>query len=117
MNLDVALVSTAVAIVLVAAVYSHVGWTLIVAVYKMWFDKKYWTSYNVVEALSWFAKAVIIVLGLVFGITVWWMHIITLVTSLMLIWASNRKMLPTLVAFNTLWVWLSSAVLIEQFVD
>jgi hypothetical protein len=80
----------------------------------MWLDKKYWTDYNVVEALSWFTKALIIVPGLIFGIQIWWLFFFTLATSLTLIWASNKKLLPTLVAFNTLWVWISCMVLIQN---
>ena len=80
----------------------------------MWLDKKYWTDYNVVEALSWFTKALIIVPGLIFGIQIWWLFFFTLITSLTLIWASNKKLLPTLVAFNTLWVWISCMVLIQN---
>jgi hypothetical protein len=34
-----------------------------------------------------------------------------LATSLALIWASNKKLLPTLVGFNTLWAWISLMVL------
>lgn len=80
----------------------------------MWLDKKYWTDYNIVEALSWFTKAIIIVPGLIFGIQIWWLFFFTLATSLTLIWASNKKLLPTLVAFNTLWVWISCMVLIQN---
>jgi len=31
-----------------------------------------------------------------------------------LIWASNKKLLPTLVGFNTLWIWLSMMVLAQN---
>jgi hypothetical protein len=39
-----------------------------------------------------------------------------LATSLTLIWASNKKLLPTLVAFNTMWAWLSLMVLAQHLV-
>jgi len=80
----------------------------------MWLDKKYWTNYNIIEAVSWVAKAVIIVPGLIFGINIWQLYIIALVTSMMLIWASNKKLLPTLVGFNTLWIWLSMMVIAQH---
>ena len=82
----------------------------------MWFSKEYWTDYNTVEFVSWVAKAIIIVPGLIFGIQIWWLYFLTLATSLSLIWASNKKLLPTLVGFNTLWVWISLMVLVKHFV-
>ena len=59
---------------------------------------------------------IIIVPGLVFGIQIWWLYFLTLATSLTLIWASNEKLLPTLVGFNTIWVWLSCAVIVQNLV-
>lgn len=80
----------------------------------MWFDKSYWTNYNTIEALSWLAKASIIIPGLIFGLSYWWLYIFALITSLSLIWASNKKLLPTLVAFNSLWVWISCMVIVNH---
>lgn len=108
--------ATATWMVLIAIVYNHTQWSEICRVYKMWFTRKYWTDYNIIEALSWFTKAIIIVPGLIFGISVWWFYFLTLVTSLTLIWASNKKLLPTLVAFNTLWTWISLMVLAQHLV-
>jgi hypothetical protein len=59
--------------------------------------KEYWTNYNTIEFAAWMAKAIIIVPGLVFGIELWYMHFLTLLTSSLLIWASMRKSLPTLI--------------------
>jgi hypothetical protein len=39
-----------------------------------------------------------------------------LLTSLTLIWASNKKLLPTLVGFNTMWTWLSLMVLAQHLI-
>lgn len=103
-------------IVLVSIVYTHTGWRNIADCYRMWFTKEYWTNYNIVEAASWLAKAVIIIPGLVFGIQLWWLYFFTLITSLTLIWASNKKLLPTLVGFNTMWTWLSLMVLAQHLV-
>ena len=114
MTLGIVLAANALFVILIAAVYSHVTWSEISRVYKMWFTSKYWTNYNIVEALSWGTKAIIIVPGLLFGIHIWWLYWFTLITSLTLIWASNKKLLPTLVAFNTLWVWLSCMVLAQH---
>ena len=100
--------------ILTGIVYAHTGWRNIKECYGMWFTKEYWTNYNTVEFLSWAAKAIIIVPGLIFGISVWWLYFLTLATSLSLIWASNKKLLPTLVGFNTVWVWISCMVLSQH---
>ena len=97
-----------------AAVYGRVGWKNIGQCYQKWFTPNYWTNYNIVEAVSWAAKAVIIVPGLIFHYDVWQFYFVTLATSLSLIWASNRKLLPTLVGFNTLWSWISCMVLAQH---
>jgi hypothetical protein len=104
-------------VVLCGIVYNHTGWKNIKDCYGMWFTKEYWTNYNIVEFLSWAAKAIIIVPGLIFGISVWWLFFLTLFTSLTLIWASNKKLLPTLVGFNTIWVWISCMVLAQHLVN
>jgi hypothetical protein len=104
------------ALVLLAIVYRHSGWQKIKECYGMWFTKAYWTDYNTVEFLSWAAKAVIIIPGLIFGISLWWLYFLTLFTSLALIWASNKKLLPTLVGFNTIWTWISCMVLAQHLI-
>ena len=101
---------------LVGSVYLLTGRSKVVACYRMWFTCEYWRAYNVVEAASWCAKAIIIVPGLVFGIQIWQFYILAALTSLTLIWASNEKLLPSLVAFNTVWVWLAVAVVVKNFV-
>ena len=83
----------------------------------MFFTKQYWTNYNFVEFLSYIAKVIIIVPGLIFHVQIWWLYFIALVTSLTLIWASNKKLLPTLVGFNTVWAWISCMVLAQQLVN
>ena len=75
--------------------------------YMMWFTKEYWTAYNTVEFVSWLAKAIIIIPGLIFNIQIWELYYLTLLTSVSLIWASRKKALPTLVGFNTMWAWLA----------
>ena len=102
--------------ILIAIVYHHSTFEKIKSCYGMWFTKEYWTDYNTVEFVSWLAKAIIIVPGLIFGISIWWLYFLTLGTSLTLIWASNKKLLPTLVGFNTLWAWISCMVLAQHLV-
>lgn len=103
-------------IILISVVYAHSKWSEIRKCYSLWFTREYWTDYNIVEFASWAAKAVIIVPGLIFGIQIWWFFFLTLFTSLTLIWASNKKLLPTLVGFNTIWVWISCMVLAQNLI-
>lgn len=97
-------------------IYTITGWRNIKDCYAMWFTKKYWTSYNSIEAASWIAKATIIIPGLIFKIQIWQLYFIALITSVTLIWASNKKLLPTLVGFNTLWIWLSMMVIAQNVI-
>jgi hypothetical protein len=102
--------------ILVGIVYYHSGWQNIKNCYGMWFTRAYWTNYNIIEAASWIAKALIIIPGLIFGIQIWQLYFIALFTSATLIWASNKKLLPTLVGFNTLWIWLSLMVIAQKII-
>ncbi len=110
-EIQVGIIATVIWLGVIAIAYSHVGWANIKACFGLWFKKEYWTDYNSVEFISWLAKAIIIIPGLIFGFQIWWLYFLTLVTSLTLIWASNKKALPTLVGFNTLWSWISVMVL------
>lgn len=101
-------------LILTSLVYTITGWQRVRDCYRMWFTREYWTDYNIIEAASWIAKAVIIIPGLIFGIQIWQLYFVALATSMTLIWASNRKLLPTLVGFNTLWIWLSCMVLVQN---
>lgn len=114
MNIEQIIWANIAFVILIGIVYTHSSWRKIRDCYGMWFTRAYWTDYNTVEFLSWAAKAVIIVPGLIFGIQLWWLFFLTLGTSLALIWASNKKLLPTLVGFNTIWVWISCMVLSQH---
>ncbi len=114
MTVEQIAIATGVWSILIAIVYRHSTFAKIRSCYGMWFTREYWTDYNTVEFVSWFAKAIIIVPGLIFGIQVWQLYFLTLGTSLTLIWASNKKLLPTLVGFNTLWAWISCMVLAQH---
>lgn len=116
MTTEQILIACVSAVVLIFIVYRHTGFGKIKECYGMWFTKEYWTNYNIVEFASWLAKAIIIIPGLIFGIQIWWLYFFTLLTSLTLIWASNKKLLPTLVGFNTMWTWLSCMVLAQHLV-
>jgi hypothetical protein len=83
----------------------------------MYKDGKYWTDYNLIEFAAWMAKAIIIVPGLIFGIEIWYFHFFTLLTSSLLIWASMRKALPTLIVFNTIWIVISLTIIIRNLIQ
>jgi hypothetical protein len=117
MTLTQILTATLVWAILIAVTYTHSQWSRIIETYGMWFTREYWTDYNRVEFASWLAKAVIIVPSLIFGIQIWQLYFLTLATSVALIWASNKKLLPTLVGFNTLWVWISCMILAQHLVN
>ena len=110
------LIGTIIWLIAIAIVYKITGWKKIVDCYKMWLTRSYWTDYNIIEAISWTAKAIIIVPGLIFGFQIWQLYFVALVTSATLIWASNKKLLPTLVAFNTLWIWLAAVVIVKNII-
>jgi len=82
----------------------------------MFGDREYWTDYNIIEFSAWMAKAIIIVPGLLFGVELWYMHFLTLLTSSLLIWASMKKSLPTLILFNTIWLAISLTIIIKNIV-
>jgi len=103
-------------IIFLSALYLGIGVKKIFKRYKMFLDKNYWTDYNVIEFFAWFAKAIIIIPGLIFGIEIWQLHFLTLITSSLLIWASMRKDLPTLIAFNTIWIVISLTILVRHLI-
>lgn len=78
--------------------------------------RAYWNKPNTVEFFAFMTKAAIIVPGLLFGIQIWWLYIIALVTSLSLIWSSTVKTLPTIIWFNILWSILAIVAIIKYFI-
>jgi hypothetical protein len=114
MTLYQILTATIISVIISFFIYRHIGLKAVSDTYKLWLQKDYWVNYNIVEALAWFIKAIIIIPALIFDINVWQLYIFSLFTSAMLIWSSNKKLLPTLVGFNTLWIWLSCMVLVKH---
>ena len=78
--------------------------------------KENWTKANTVEFFAFVAKAIIIVPGLLFGITIWWLYIFAAASSIGLIWSSTVKTIPTLIWFNILWTTLAITAIIKHFV-
>ena len=92
---------------------SHFQW---VAALRTMFNKSYWNRANSVEFFAFVVKGVIIIPGLLFGIQIWWLYIFALVSSLMLIWSSTIKTLPTLIWFNILWSILALSAIIKYLI-
>ena len=94
MTTEQILAATTAWLILITISYGHITFASVRDCYLMWFTRSYWTNYNTVEFVSWFAKAIIIIPGLIWGIQIWELYWLTLATSLTLIWASRIKMLP-----------------------
>ena len=77
--------------------------------------REYWNLPNTVEFFAFITKAIIVIPGLLFGISIWWIYIIALATSLALIWSSTVKTLPTLIWFNLIWSALAITFLLKHF--
>ena len=77
--------------------------------------KKYWNKANTVEFFAFVAKGTIIIPGLLFDASIWWLYIFALMSSLGLIWSSTVKTIPTLIWFNILWSGLAIAYIAKHF--
>lgn len=107
----------AIFIAYMSALFILIGVEKIVDKLVMYFEKSYWTDYNIIECCAWMGKAAIIIPGLIFGVEIWWLHFITLATSSALIWASMRKSLPTLIVFNTIWICISLTIITRHLLS
>lgn len=90
----------------------HMQWLVAL---KTMGHKKYWNKANTVEFFAFVAKGVIIIPGLLFDISIWWLYIFALVSSLGLIWSSTVKTIPTLIWFNILWSMLAIIFIAKHF--
>lgn len=79
------------------------------------FTKEYWNRANLIEFVAFMIKLIIIVPGLLFGYNWWGLYVVALATSIMLIWSSTKKTLPTLIIFNFVWIFLSIAAIVKYF--
>ena len=90
----------------------HMQWLVAL---KTMGHKKYWNKANTVEFFAFVAKGIIIIPGLLFDISIWWLYIFALVSSLGLIWSSTVKTIPTLIWFNILWSVLAIIFIAKHF--
>lgn len=86
------------------------------ALRTMW-NRQYWNKANTVEFFAFMIKIIIIIPGLIWGIFIWWLYLFSLATSFALVWSSTVKTLPTIIILNLAWIFLSSYVLIREFLS
>jgi hypothetical protein len=110
------MINTFIFISSIGILYGLIGYEKIWNILKMFSKKSYWTDYNIIEFMAWMAKLIIILPGLLYGIEIWQLHFLTLVTSSALIWASMRKSLPTLLTFNTIWIFISLTIIVRNLI-
>jgi hypothetical protein len=77
--------------------------------------REYWDKPNTIEFFAFMIKLIIIIPGLLWGYNWWWLYALALVTSVMLIWSSTKKTLPTLIIFNFVWIFLSIFAIIKYY--
>ena len=77
--------------------------------------KSYWDKPNTVEFFAFMTKIAIIFPGLLLGKQFWWLYVFALISSLLLIWSSTVKTLPTIVWFNILWSLLAILAIAKHF--
>ena len=85
-------------------VKKHFQWITALKTMK---TKAYWNIPNTVEFLAFTTKALIIIPGLLFGVSI----------SILLIWSATIKTLPTLIWFNILWTILAITFLVKHFLN
>ena len=82
---------------------------------KSMLDKKYWTKANTVEFFAFVVKAIIIIPGLLFDVSIWWFYVLALISSAGLVWSSTIKTIPTLIWFNILWIILAIIYILKYW--
>lgn len=79
--------------------------------------KGYWNKANTVEFFAFMTKLIIIFPGLLFGVQFWWLYIFALLSSVLLVWSSTVKTLPTVILFNIGWIVLATTAIVKHFLS
>jgi hypothetical protein len=79
--------------------------------------KEYWNKANTVEFIAFMTKLIIIFPGLLFGVQFWWLYIFALISSILLVWSSTVKTLPTVILFNIGWIILATIAITKYFLS
>ena len=90
--------------------------TDIIKITKQLFTSSYWTKVNIIEALSFTTKLVIIIPGLLFNTQWWWLYLFALASSGALVLTSTIKTLPTIIYFNVMWMLLAFCAILKHFI-
>jgi hypothetical protein len=84
---------------------------------KLMGKREYWNKANTVEFIAFMTKLIIIFPGLLFGVQFWWLYIFALASSILLVWSSTVKTLPTVILFNIGWIVLATTAIIKHFIN
>lgn len=109
------IIGSCIAAIMVTLIFGVIGFKNVSECVGLWLTRPYWSLVNIVEFLSLTIKSVIIVSGLIFHYSPFYLFWPNLCTSMFLIWVSQKKGLPTLIWFHAIWVWLSSVILVQKF--
>jgi hypothetical protein len=114
MNNDIIYGSLA-SVVWIGSVFWYIGFKELRECCGLWLTTSYWSIVNIVEFASLAIKSIIIIAGLLFHYSPFYLWFPNMFTSWFLIWVSNKKGLPTLVWFHAIWVWLSCIIIVQKF--
>jgi len=78
--------------------------------------KSYWNKTNTFEFLAFSVKLAIIFPGLLFGVQIWWLYVLALISSIILVLTSTIKTLPTIIYFNVGWSILAIGAITKHFI-
>lgn len=87
-------------------------WAIAIGTMK---NRSYWNLPNTVEFFAFFMKVIIIIPGLLFNLSWWWLYVLAFFTSTSLIWSSTKKTLPTIILLNIAWVFISITYIAKHF--
>lgn len=79
-------------------------------------SRSYWNKANAIEFAAFMTKLIIIFPGLLLGYQWWWLYIFALASSILLVWTSTVKTLPTVILFNLGWIVLASTAIVKNFI-
>jgi hypothetical protein len=88
----------------------------VVTIVSLMRHARYWNKVNLIEFFAFMTKIVIIVPGLLFGKQWWWLYIFALASSLLLIFTSTVKTLPTIILFNVAWSILAITSILKYWI-
>jgi hypothetical protein len=98
----------------IGALFYFIGYSRIKDKLSMYKYKSYWTDYNILEFGDLVSKTIVIIMGLILQVELWWLFFLPLLTSSLSIWFSMKKSLPNLIVSNTIWILLSLTIILRN---